>query len=81
MQRRVNLSKLAGSKATRVHHWSCDARTLTVEKKVENGRPLSRANAQVRRETEAKTPKSATIVEKRIMHMMMVAPALDSVAW
>lgn len=54
---------------------------LTCAKKPEKGRPLSRANAQVRRETEAKTPKSAIIVEKRIMHMMMVAPALELVAW
>ena len=81
MQRRVNLGRLAGSEDTRARQWGCDARTLTVAKKVENGRPLSRAKAQVRRETEAKTPNSATIVEKRIMHMMMVAPALDSVAW
>lgn len=34
-------------------------RALTYEKKVEKGRPLSRANTQMRRETEAKMLKSA----------------------
>lgn len=81
MQRRVNLSRLAKSTDRRSRQWTCNASALTAEKKFEHGRRLSLANAQVRRETEAMTSKSATIVEKRIMHMMMVAPPLEWVAW
>ena len=62
-------------------HWASGTERLTREKNSENGRPLSRAKAQVNRDTEAKTPKSAIIVENRIMHTMTVAPAFESVAW
>ena len=44
---------------------------------LENGRPLSRANAQACREAEARKPKVAAVYMKRRMQVMTVAPASD----
>ena len=54
---------------------------LTYEKKDENGRPLSRANAHVKRDTDAKTPNMAMVLMTRIRQTKAVAPTLDLVVW
>lgn len=52
----------------------------TCAKKVEKGSPLSRAKAQVKRETEAKMAYSAPNATTRVALVMAVAAALELVA-
>jgi hypothetical protein len=52
---------------------------LTLLKKLENGRPLSRAKAQVSRDTEASVLNIATMPRKTIKAMRAVVPPFDPV--
>lgn len=53
---------------------------LTLDKKLEKGRPLSREKAQVWREAEARKPKEAQITSAIRMEVMTEAPTKELVA-
>jgi len=53
---------------------------LTLAKTVENGRPWSRAKAQVNRDTEAKVLKRETDIIKRIATINIFVAATDLTA-
>ena len=81
-ERRVNLSSRQWVSAISGSNVRFNANeTLTYEKNDENGRPLSRANAHVKRDTDVKNPNMLTVLETRIRETKAVAPALDWVVW
>ena len=53
----------------------------TLPKRSENGRPRSRANAQVKRETDASEEKRATRPFQHSINVRTVAPPFEPVAW
>ena len=53
---------------------------LTYAKKSENGSPLSRAKAQVRRDVDAKIPSVAKKATMMMADIMAVATGIDPVA-